>query len=507
MESLSSRDAADGRKDQNGWFPIVVLVAIGAILLTAWPAYRSATRVGLMALIRPLLHNGGWLEKGRVTPASIDHPKVDSPAQGMLARYARSMEFRVQRFRMAPSLLHEWNAEWKPDAPQKIVMLSLLLRQLPGAAAQKDSAAQKNLADCILELMSEGRQTNPDNAFFQIAESLVRFYSEQEMATLDALKQDGPCARADAALRELNQSETELWSAEKKPWTLFAVTPRIWGIEFKRSLHVFSRMMASREKAALKKYNLERAVELSLLQLELAARIADASWTASDAATARAIANRAMEPFWTQKDVNPTASELEEHFASFLDDQGDKTLAGKFRFCMEQIVAREQSVSGVLPHWRRVQQLTSWNAPGLLGCLLLQTASLLLTWSTLALSTRSPAPPSLTSHLPVPHRRGSPFTSHFAMLAFSIAPLVWMISNWPAGGSYMMASLVGSWVLWWGILRTNHSPANPAPWRTSLAAVTVMMLTTTLLVTSALSLILEYHARHLNAMLQHGWLI
>ena len=496
MELVPSRNAANGRKNWRGGFPIVCLVAVAGLFMFAWPAWQNTARTGVMALLRSLSHRGGWIGLERFAFVPTDHPKTASSQGDRLARHARSMEFRIQHLGWDPALLRAWNSEWKLDASQKKVMLPMLLRQLPGAAAQKNPIARNNLADCIFELTAEGRRATPKNGFFRIAESLALFYLGQEKAAILALKQIERDVRMDAGLRELNDSEAVLWSSEKKPWTLFDVTPRNWGLDLHRPLYAFSRALASQEKNALQRYSFQQATELGMIHLDLAARVADAAWTASDVAVARAVANRAMEPFWVPINTIPTPRQVEEHFINFLEEQGDAMLMAGFRSCMERIAGRERAVSKGLPVWRRVQQLASWNAPGLLACLSLQTTSMLLVWLVL---------PRLSKIRVRPENNAVLIKIVPSLLAFALVPAAWALGNWPSGGTHLVLTLGGGWLLWSLALQMSHSSPDPIPWRISLTAATIMMLTATLLTMTALSLILEFRERNLAVMLQNGW--
>lgn len=491
--SIDREDSSNGRPTGA---VILALILMMAILAGAWPAYRQVTLAGVAALMRPLIQRLHGSEKA----GPGDRPA--RAAQSGLACTARSMEFRLQHLSFDSANLRDWVAEWKLTPPQNPVLLGMLLREMPETPGAKDSPAQKKLVNGLLELAVQGRQADAENGFYWLAEGLALYHIGQETAAIQAFKQIERCARVDAALHELNQSETALWRLERKPWTLFSSTPRIWGLELHRPLYLLSRALAQEERTALKKYNMERAVELGLLQLQLAARIAEMGWTPADVATARAMARRALEPFWVLKAGEPSFVQLQQNFLDLLEDQGDKATAARSHDCLEQIVRRERIYTAMQPTWRVIQQIATWKGSVVLGCLLLEAISVLLTWGTIAVATGGSRSTGIYVGLAP---ADDPAGGRAASLAFAIAPLFWTVSNWPAGGMYYLLSLLGSWLLWFILLHLRLPPPTIRGWKTAVANVLVMILTATAATTLLLAVVLEYRTRHLEAVLQGGW--
>ncbi len=468
-------------------FLAVLLLAIGVIAVVLWDPFRASARAGIQTLARPILRHAG----GGAEDASAPTPRQKFATQ------APSMEFRVQQFPADPVLLKSWCAEWQCGPSQQQLLLCLLLRELPETTAKDVSLTQKqNLFQSIHDLASEGRKSQPDNAFFQLAESLTYFYSAQETSSAIALKEALQCPRVSAGLKELNESEYALWTSERKPWMLLPVAHRDWSLQLERPFHMMSRGLALQQRSLLQKYNIEKAVELTLLHLGLAARLAEAGWTPSDQAMARAMSLRAMEPYSTQSGVDPTPAQIESNFLGFLDDQGDKIAIAKANSWISSLSSQEGTMNSRLPPWRLAQTLAMWNASTVLASLFLQAASLLLVWVTVTWFSRKTPPPSANGFT----RR------NVAGLAFGLSPIYWTISGWPAGGTYMLLGLFGGWLVWWGIMGISHERVSIHAVRDSVAHSLLTMLVATLLTAGAAAAALQFRQQQFQVISEHGWL-
>jgi hypothetical protein len=497
-----STDSEEVHSRRTSGAVILALIVLAGILFGAWPSYRQTAMSGAAALMRPLAQRLHFQETALARFNTGPASRETLSTQSALACAARSMEFRFERLSIDPDLLREWTAEWKLTPAQKPVLLSMLLRELPEPAAIRNSALQKKMAETVLTMAIEGDHADPENGFYWLSEGLVLFHIGQSAPAIAALQQAQNCPRMDAGLKELNRSENALWHLDRKTWTLFAMPPRTWGLELQRPLQVLSHSLAQEERAALKKYNMERAIELTLMHLNLAARVAEIAWTPLDVATGHAMVVHALEPFWIVKAREPSLPQLQQNFLDLLEDQGDKLSASKSRGYWEAVAKREKACAAMQPTWRIIQQIASWKASVVLGCLMLQTISLLLTWVTIVMAAGVTSPKDIYV--------GSVFSpiepvGAFPTLAFMVAPFLWGVSNWPAGGAYFMAGLAGSWLLWFLLLRLSSFPTTLAGWKEAVANVLVMNLMATVSTAVLLAAILEYRTRHLEIVLQRGW--
>lgn len=480
--------AGPGDRPAGIW--IGALLAAAVVSAVLWPPFRSTALTGVHALVR-----AAW------RPAA-ETPPTRSPIE-KLATQSRSMEFRVREFPVDPDLVRAWCDEWRCDATQKQILLMMLLRQLPQAASSEGPAAQRqSQIQAILNLSAEGRQAQPDNAFFRIADALAFFYSNSGQDPVPssaqlALKDAMQTPRIGAGLRELNASEHALWGSERRPWTLLPVGHRNWGLGLEQALHMMSRGLSWKERELLQKYNIERAVELTLLHLGLAARLAEAGWTPADQAIARAMALRAMDPYSARNGFEPTPAQVESNFLGFLDDQGDRLSLSKANAWLAAISAQDTVMERRMILGRRAQALSAWNASAVLASLLLQTASLALGWVVIAWSVRrASAPP--------PSEAGA--RRNVAGLAFAIAPLFWAVTGWPAGAKHLLAGLALGWALWWGLMKLGHERVSLAAARSSLAHTLLSFSVATLLVTAAAAAALQFRQEQFQWMVNQGWL-
>lgn len=475
------------------WILVPLLLALALPL--AWPAYRSC----LLAAARLLAHGAA-----RNGPGSKPS-REDGPSAGGLAVAARSMEFRIQQYRIDPGLLRAWREEWKCGPAEKLLLTRLLLRQLPESAARESSPLQRrDLLQAILELTAEGRATQPEMGFYWLAEALALFYSGQEAPALAALRQAGRCPRLDAGLKDLNQAETALWQSDRKPWMILPPTPRAWGLRLERPLHTFSRSLALQQRALLQKYNIERAVDLGVIHLGLALQIAEMAWTPADLAIARSIATRAVEPFWTTKGVEPTPVQLEKNFVRSLEDQGDRLSASKVRHWFAMLAEQEAARTRSLPQWRDVQRLAGWNASTVLAGFLLQIASLTLVVGTVFFFSRQ-SPHEFAAEKNGAHPSGS-CRKGLAALAFCAGPILATITGQSPGGTFFIVSLLGGWGSWWLVMTLRAPRLSLAAIRGSLAHSLLILTVAFVLTTTAMALVVQQREDRLRAIAERGWL-
>ena len=449
-----------------------------------WQPWTATLSVGFNAISRPLMRV--WQGEGSTSDGD---PRVQAipPSDALkLAFHARSMEFRLQQYAVQPEHIRAWSQEWRSTPAGQGVLLCQLLRKLPEATAQESSAEHRQgMIRSVLETAAAARKARPDNGFFWLAESLALFYSAQDQAAVSALDQALKCNQFHAGLRELNRSEYRNWQVQFHSRALLPPLPRLWGFGLEQPLHGFSRGLALQERALLRQYNLERAIELGLLHLAFARRFSEAARSPADHAMAEMIAQRALEPFWSRHGRKPTLREIQDNFLTFLEDQGDaykldhEKVSAWFASFEEEQQARQE---GLTLH-RRVQLLGSWSISSVLACLFLQSASLLLGWITITfLAPRTPAERAAPcAFLPV------------AMIAFWIAPLSWTLCGWTAGGAWLLLGLAGSWILWLFILRLTRGRLSLNHVQAALSGTLLMMLMTTFAVTVAAAC--AYHCR------------
>lgn len=430
MAGSLSAERAPGRLA--GW--LVGLLSVSLVAAFCWPAFRDALAAGASAAAAPVLRRAGVPPlPGPRAPSRLVGARAPSDR---LATLARRMEFRVRRYRVTPVLVQAWMVEWGCGPEEKLQLLRLLLGQLPEAAAKETPAPQRqDLLQCVLNLSAELRRADPGNGFPWLAESLALLHSGQEAPAMLALGEALRAGRADAGLRAVNASELAVWVQRLDPWILFPPMPRRWGLEAERPLHNLGRSLSLQQRTFLKKYNLERANELALTQLRVAALVAECGWTPGDLATARAAANRAMLPLWPERQAPPSDERLEQNFLSSLEDQGDRLGLAKARTWLGELGRRERSLRANLPAWRRMQQLSAWTAPSVLACMTVQAALTLGGWFFLAAA---------------PRTNREPARARWAVgaLAFAPAPIAWSVLGWPPGPSHLALGLLGSAALW-----------------------------------------------------------
>ncbi len=422
-----------------------------------------------------------------------------------LALQTHRVEFRIQEYHVEPSQIRSWCKEWGWGPSQQLILLRLLLQQLPEVSGRQSSVIQRrDLIQSILSLTSEGRRVHPENAFYWLAESLVLFYSGQDAASLVALKRAEHCSGTDAGLKELNHSEEILWQADRMSWVLFPPVPQVWGLHLERPFNVWSHGLALQERALLQRYNIERAVELGFLHLELAMRISEMGWAPSDQAMARSIANRALEPFWNRKEINPTAAQLEKNFINFMEDQGDQLGAAKVRAWFSTLASQETAAVHRTFRWRYIQMLASWDAANVLAALFLQTASLLLVlgMGTVILGRSPNAFSEKTNEVFF----SNPVRMGLAVLAFSVGPIIGTIARFFTGGIFQLIGLVGGWILWWRVMAFKGTKLSWTTFRTMLVYLLIVLSVAILFTTGAMALVLQYRQKYLNTMMEYGLL-
>jgi hypothetical protein len=484
MAVSPSAERASGRLV--GWLVGLLLASlVGGVF---WPAFRDAMVAGGSAVAVPLLRRAG--AKVAPGPRAPSHLIGTPLPSDRLATLARRMEFRVRRYRVTPALMQTWMAEWGCGPAEKLQMLRLLLGQLPEAAAKETPAPQRqDLLQCVLTLSAELRRADPGNGFLWLTESLALLHSGQEAPAMLALGEALRAGRAEAGLRALNASELAIWTQRLDPWTLFPPMPRRWGLDAERPLHNLGRSLSLQQRTFLKKYNLERANELALVQLRLATLVAECGWTPGDLAAARATANRAMLPLWPSRHAPPSNAQLEQNFLSSLEDQGDRLGLVKARAWLGDLGHRESALRTNLPVWRRMQKFSAWTAPSVLACLAAQSALTLGGWILLARSVR-------VSHEP-PHARWA-----VGVLAFAPAPIIWSVLGWPPGLSLLALGLLGSLVLWfwWA----SMTPGGLRAARPKLAAAALGNLAALLALSLFVACALQYQRTVLPPLLANG---
>lgn len=469
------------------------LLLVGAV---AWPAARICARAGFLSLSRPFLSIRDFSRKA--IPSKLG--SIDGNAQDRMARLAHSMEFRIRQYPVDSSVLKNWSYEWKLRPSDNLLLLRPLLAQLSSTSSRESDASRRNdLIQTILQVSADTRTAYPNNPIPSLAESLALFYSGQDALSLHALRQSQVAGKITLGLHELNQSENVLWHMEISPSSIFPVTPRSWNLDMERTLYLFSRSLALQERTLLQKYNIEKAVDITLLHLTLASQIRDIGWGPADFALAKGIAQRALLPYWKQKGGNPSLSQLGDHFARFLEDQGDPLAPARVRAILEDFKHQQIALEKNLSSWREIQGLGNWSPRGVLACLFLQTLSLLLAWITIVFFTGRPS--ILSSRNPEPI---SAFG--FSGLPFALPPLVWAISNRPPGSVELIAGLLIAWAIWIVLLKAFYRSIDLLQIRSLLAQSMVTMNLFTLLFLMTLSFIFQSRADQLRLFLEHGWL-
>ncbi len=463
---------------------VVALLFLQAVLLFTWPAFRDVSVSTLYVLVHPV---ESYLQ---TTP-----PESAPTPQTHLALLARSMEFRIQEFRVTPAAMHTWCVEWKCGSMEEVLLLRLLLRQLPEAGTKDSSPGQRqDLIQTIQELSTQIKKTQPDNAFPYLADALVSFYLGQDASAVLAIQQGQRCSRLDLGLRELNRSEYALWRQDSRKGIVLPPTPRNWSIELDRPIQALSRDLVVQEKTLLQKYNIERAVEITLLHLALTAQISEAAWGPADHAIAHSMAHRALEPYWTSGSPNPDLKALSQNFFNLLEDQGDHLSSSKVKGWSETWIANEEALTRNLNLWRWTQSLALWNVSSIISSLFLQTCSVLLAWFVLLLLVRKAEAPDSIPALMTPN------------LAFFLVPIFWSVTHWPPGVAYLIAGLIATWILWSlrTFLRTSAPPMLAI--RGLLARGLVLLLIASTAVTSTATLAWLFRERLFQRISETGWI-
>ncbi|MDD2710390.1 MAG: hypothetical protein PHV34_20610 [Verrucomicrobiae bacterium] len=476
-------DASPSRSSQ----PIAVFILLFVMtgLVAAWPAYRHVCRAALEEISRHL-H-----KKTSASPV-VDEKQEDA---ARLAVQIRRIPFKIKNFPLENPGSTEQIFEGRSSSGQMPVFLAALMRELSDAAQSKDPQFQKYLAHAILELAAEGRKADSGNNFYALAEALALYHSKPDLSFLEPLRQVSPSTPAKTELAALQASEVCLWKSRLKSWEIFPAPPHLWGLELHQPLHSLNRNLNLQEKASLKKYNVERAMELAMIQVELAGWLAQNARVPSDVAMANATLFHAIEPFWPAKNgIFPTASQLRENFLGLLDDQGDRTNLARCRNRMEIIAKKEEAVVRRLPEWRWVQAFCSWRAGSLLACLLLQCASLLLTW--LVFVCFSP---------PLPPSRGGVNGSILATLGFALPTICRIFMVWPAGLPGLLLSLPASWIIWLLILQVRSKIRALHDWKACLSHTLICMLASFMVVSAAVAWFFQLWQQKMGQFLSQGW--
>jgi len=456
------------------------LLAIFIVLVAAWPAFRAVFRSTLEIVSRPL------------ASALISSSPRTSSSETRLAELARSMEFRVQEFQITPTSLQAWRSEWKCNPLEDVMLLRFLLRQLPEIGTREMAPnARQNLLQAITELSAQIKTVQPENGFPWLADALTAFYQSQDAPALLALKQAVHSPRMQLGLKELNHSEHALWQLEQQRAVL-PPAPRNWNMELERPLHSFSRSLVVQEKALLQKYNMERAEEVTLLHLTLAAQLADEACTPFDFAITKAMATRALEPYWNAGAPYPDLKTLAQNLSGFLDDQGDRLSATKVKGWGENWNSRDISLRQNMKRWRWTQQLAIWNVSSVAASLLLQAASMCLAWMTFLIFVRRTATVGRA-------------TFHLRDLIFALPPLFWSVTQWPPGGSYLGVGLLLAWTAWLYVVMSRHPRPAILELRGELSRSLTFLLTSLILFLSAAAGARFFRGQVFHQLNESGW--
>lgn len=468
---------------------VVILVASLIAPLAIWPAYRGAIAAGISGLTDPLLRA---VTGKPSSPSGSSRPETGS---GKLARQVRSMEFRVHTYQANSTTVQGWFREWDMGPLQQTAFLRIMLQRLPEAGAKESVPSQRqDILQMLFKLTAEARNAQPENGFLWLAEALSLFYSAQDEAALLALKQAQSCPKFDPGTWELNRSEYALWRDDIKSAVLLPKTPRTWSIDLDQPLHALSRSLVLQERALLQKYNIEKAMEITLVHLGLAMQIHKAAWTPADFACARGMCDRAIEPFY-KKDGLPSSAQLRENFIAVLDDQGDKGNMTRIRAWFGELDENEGILAQRLPKWRRIQSLAIWNASAVIGSLVIQTASILLAWITVVLSMRKE-----TNPVPIP------IPPAWLSCAFLLSPIAWTLSGWPAGATYLLLGLSAGWILWIFLFASNANPLSLGLVRKALTHGIITLTVTTLMTASVIAYFLQQRQEQVRSIMEQGWL-
>jgi hypothetical protein len=472
---------------------LLLLFCFGALCFL-WPSFHIPLRIGSEVITQPFVRLLGLAPEG-----SLEKPREREP----FSEIARRIEFRVEQYRVEPALIQSWCKEWNCDSNQELFMLRLLLQQLPEAWSKENPELQrKGLVDSILFLSSECQKKQPQNAFGPISEALAYFYSGQDEALLKSLKKAQNCSEFDSGLKLLNQSEYELWRKETRTTEILPVQPRVWQLNLERPFHALSRGLSLYTRSHLQKYNVERGVELALLHLHLAQQLSEASMTPADYTVAQALVQRAIEPFWSKPERDPSLPQLKANFEAFLDDQGDKLNLAKVHSWFLDMEENEKTSMQRLPIWRKLQTFTTWNASSVFTSLMFQTLSSLIVWGTVAAFTYRSG-----SIRPLPSM-SLPALSRYGILHLSLAtaPIIWTFTQSSIGGFYLITGLLGSWLLWWILLVSAWGKLSLEAVHASIARSLLTLLTALMLLTCSLAYMVSFRERYLEGMITKGWL-
>jgi hypothetical protein len=429
MTEIEAKTAKRPQSRGRLWLPFLLPLVVTVAAVVIWPPFGRTLTIGVRSITEPYLK--------RFFPNALpDSPRLESRELNF-AEKARSMEWRIQEFGVDPLKLERWCEEWNCTPLDKMHLLGALLRRLPESLKASPEERIK-LNQSIFALVDWGKQAQPQNAYFPLAEAIAHTFSNQDEMAFRSLQETARLPSMDLAMRELNASEVELWKQGPVQKRILASLPRKWSLDLDTPLNFLSRGLAVKARGELQKYNFEKALEYTFIHLGVAHKLAESGWTPRDLATVRAIVNRALRPFWTDKTVEPDAAQLDAHFVAFLEDQGDHTRVQSTRTMLEFINSRKQTLLSNLPQSRMSQSLSLWNASSIIGSLVAQSVSLLIVFTTVWFFVRGSP-----SETPVFRPRYL-----LASLAFGVAPILWSILGWPMGGNYMLGGLLLGWSLW-----------------------------------------------------------
>jgi hypothetical protein len=423
---------------------------------------------------------------------------MESANSERLAVLSRSIEFRIRQY--PPTLQHikNWCEEWKCTPAEHFLVLRTLLQQLPQVASREVSDSQrKALVDSILYVASKARVASPEVSLSTLGEALAFFFNGQDAEVLPKLRQLQSEKPFGQTFRDLHQSEYQIWQRERKSWQIFPIPPQVRSLGLEQTLYLFSRSLMLQQRSFLRKYNIQKALELTSLHMGLAVHVAQMAWTPADFAVARSMMNRALTPFWKDLQRYPSAEELQQNYLTFVDEQGDPLTKDEVRKNFSVLESQEKALRSQLPLWRGVQQLASWNAGTVLGNLFLHGISLSLAWITLAFSTRS---------RPLPQENLRQPSALLLSSVFLLPSIGWTLLSWPAGGKYILGGLLLSWTAWFLCFRCKSASIDLINLRTSMACVLVTLLVTILLTGIWITQRLLQRHEAITTLFHSGWL-
>ncbi len=420
---------------------ILLLLAAGILLCWLWPGFRW---IQARALWHLSVFGGKALDREPL-PMMVFMPSQAIFEDGRISRLARHIDFQINNTPFnqarAQALLQE-NAGAVGEPKILALLACSLLRHFPSGDAKSPGVVK---AAALLDwVCARGLEKDPGNGYFAYCQAAKNCLLKNFDGALKLIRIANAMPGFNSYLLDVNRSQAVLAAQGdlpgSSPWQ---------ALDGPHPFNAMSQWLYETTRAAVKKYNQERALDFALLHLNLGEKEWWDASTIRQASAAEQICLRAMGSMSKNSSGSGEWAPLQNEFLEFLDDVGERQKRNDYWESFLRL--REVGVGPWLEKTRRAQEELQPAALTLI--VFLDSALILALAGWLLLRWGSPARQS--------------FEPEAGLWGFvvAIAPgaVYWAI--WPGGlsGTYLFLTLAVSSVAWVCVLLTI-SKSSKAKW-------------------------------------------